>query len=289
MFDATGALYIVATPIGNLGDMTHRALEVLESVDLIAAEDTRNSLKLLNHFGIKAPMMALHEHNEREQADEIIAKLHSGKSIALISDAGTPLISDPGYTLVSRLHDQELKVIPIPGPSALISALSVAGLPTDHFCFEGFLPAKTGAREKALQALKDETRTLVFYEAPHRIVATLTSLSDVFGEQRLVCLARELTKLYETIKRGPVADLLEWVTANPEQQKGECVLVVEGAETSRDPKIAEIEVSSLLSGLLTKMSLKDAAQLAADLTGQKKNALYEQALELQNSHGKHRE
>ena len=289
MFDATGALYIVATPIGNLGDMTHRALEVLESVDLIAAEDTRNSQKLLNHFGIKAPMMALHEHNEREQADEIIVKLHSGKSIALISDAGTPLISDPGYTLVSRLHDQGLKVIPIPGPSALISALSVAGLPTDHFCFEGFLPAKTGAREKALLALKDETRTLVFYEAPHRIVATLTSLSDVFGEQRLVCLVRELTKLYETIKRDPVAELIEWVTANPEQQKGECVLVVEGARTIRDPKIAEIEVTSLLSGLLTKMSLKDAAQLAADLTGQKKNALYEQALDLQNSHGKHRE
>lgn len=281
MSNATGALYIVATPLGNLGDITQRAVQVLESVDLIAAEDTRNSQKLLNHFGIKVSMMALHEHNERERADEIITKLQSGLSIALISDAGTPLISDPGYTLVSRLHDEGLQVIPIPGPSALITALSVAGLPTDHFCFEGFLPSKTGAREKALHELKDETRTLVFYEAPHRIVSTLTSLCDIFGEQRLVCLVRELTKMYETIRRDTIVDLLEWVTANPEQQKGECVLVVEGAKASINPEIAEVEVEVLLSGLLKKMSLKDAAQLAADLTGLKKNALYEQALEIQ--------
>jgi len=274
------ALYIDATPLGNLGDLSHRAVQVLESVDLIAAEDTRNSQKLLNHFGIKVPMMALHEHNERERTDEIITKLQSGLSIALISDAGTPLISDPGYNLVSRLHDEGMKVIPIPGPSALITALSVAGLPTDHFCFEGFLPAKVGAREKALQVLKQETRTLVFYEAPHRIVATLSSLRDAFGGQRLVCLVREVTKMYETIRRDTLADLLQWVTANPEQQKGECVLVVEGAKCSVSREIAEIEVEALLSGLLKKMSLKDAAQLAADLTGLKKNALYEQGLDL---------
>ena len=281
MFDATGALYIVATPLGNLGDINRRALEVLESADLIAAEDTRNSQKLLNHFGIKTPMMALHEHNEREQTDEIITKLQSGISIALISDAGTPLISDPGYTLVSKLHEAGLKVIPVPGPSALIAALSVAGLPTDHFCFEGFLPSKTVAREKALQALKQETRTLVFYEAPHRIVATLTSLRDIFGEQRLITLVRELTKMYETIRRDTAQALLKWVSANPEQQKGECVLVVEGSKVIVNSRLVEVEVEALLSSLLNKMSLKDAAQLAAEITGRKKNALYEQALNLQ--------
>lgn len=282
MSDSTAALYIVATPLGNLGDITRRALEVLESVDLIAAEDTRNSQKLLNHFGIKVPMMALHEHNERERADEIITKLESGQSIALISDAGTPLISDPGYTLVSRLHELGLKVIPIPGPSALVAGLSVSGLPTDRFCFEGFLPSKTGAREKALEALKQEERTLVFYEAPHRIVATLASIGNVFGDDRLVTLARELTKMYETIKRDTAGALLEWVSANPEQQKGECVLVVEGAKIVRSTEAVEVDVESLLIKLLEKMSLKDAAQLAADITGLKKNALYEQALALQN-------
>ena len=282
MSDTTAALYVVATPIGNLGDMTRRAIEVLESVDLIAAEDTRNSQKLLNHFGIKVPMMALHEHNEREQADEIITKLQAGVSIALISDAGTPLINDPGYNLVSRLHETGLKVIPIPGACALIAGLSAAGLPTDRFCFEGFLPTKTGARDKVLEGLKQETRTLVFYEAPHRIVATLTSFRDIFGEQRLMTMARELTKMYETIKRDTAAGLLEWVSANPEQQKGECVLIVEGASTVVNSEIVEVDVEALLSNLLQKVSLKDAAQLVADITGLKKNGLYEQALKLQN-------
>jgi len=280
--DATAALYIVATPIGNLGDMTRRAIQVLESVDLIAAEDTRNSQKLLNHFGIKVPMMALHEHNEREQTDEIITKLQAGISIALISDAGTPLISDPGYGLVSRLHEMGLKVIPVPGPCALVAGLSAAGLPTDRFCFEGFLPSKAGARDKVLEGLKQETRTLVFYEAPHRIVATLTSFRNIFGEHRLITMARELTKMYETIKRDTTAGLLEWVSANPEQQKGECVLVVEGASSVVSSEIVEVEVEALLFSLLQKLSLKDAAQLAADITGLKKNALYERALNLQN-------
>lgn len=282
MSDAAAALYIVATPIGNLGDMTRRAVEVLESVDLIAAEDTRNSQKLLNHFGIKVPMMALHEHNEREQTDEIITKLQAGISIALISDAGTPLISDPGYGLVSRLHQEGLKVIPVPGPCALVTGLSAAGLPTDRFCFEGFLPSKAGARDKVLEGLKQETRTLVFYEAPHRIVATLTSFRDIFGESRLMTMARELTKMYETIKRDTTAGLLEWVSTNPEQQKGECVLVVEGASSVTSSEIVEIDVEALLSSLLQKLSVKDAAQLAAEITGLKKNALYERALNLQN-------
>ena len=281
MPDTTAALYIVATPIGNLGDITRRALEVLESVDLIAAEDTRNSQKLLNHFGIKVPMMALHEHNEREQTNEIITKLQTGRSIALISDAGTPLISDPGYTLVRRLYEKGLKVIPVPGPSALLAGLSASGLATDRFCFEGFLPAKAGARDKVLAGLKQETRTLVFYEAPHRIVATLTSLRDIFGEHRLMTMAREMTKIYETIRQDTTAALLEWVSANPEQQKGECVLVVAGAKTVTRSDSVEVAVEVLLCSLLEKMSLKDAAQCAADITGLKKNALYEQALALQ--------
>ena len=276
-----GVLYIVATPIGNLGDMTQRALEILQSVDLIAAEDTRNSQKLLNHFGIKAPMMALHEHNEREQTDEIITKLRSGMSIALISDAGTPLISDPGYQLVSRIHAEEMKVVPIPGPSALIAALSVAGLPTDHFCFQGFLPAKTGAREKVLEDLKQEQRTLVFYEAPHRLIDTLTSMRNILGDQRRICLVREITKMYETVKLDSAVALLDWVITKPEQQKGESVLVVEGATTEKKSDKVEIDVDRLLGQLLGKMSLKDAAHIAANITGLKKNALYERALEIQ--------
>ncbi|MGD8782959.1 MAG: 16S rRNA (cytidine(1402)-2'-O)-methyltransferase [Thioalkalispiraceae bacterium] len=281
MFVENGVLYIVATPIGNLGDISRRALEILENVDLIAAEDTRNSQKLLNHFGIKVPMMALHEHNEREQADEIIKKLQAGTSIALISDAGTPLISDPGYTLVSRVHDQGIKVTPIPGASALIAALSVSGIATDRFCFEGFLPAKAGARDKQLKSLLHETRTLVFYEAPHRLVDCLTSLVKVFGPDRNICLVREVTKMYETIKRDRIGELLHWVTANPQQQKGESVLVVEGAPLTKASDKVEIDTDTLLRQLLEKVSLKDAAHIAASITGQKKNALYEQALEIQ--------
>jgi 16S rRNA (cytidine1402-2'-O)-methyltransferase len=281
VFTATGALYIVATPLGNLGDISRRALDVLAEVDLIAAEDTRNSLKLLTHFGIKKAMMALHEHNEREQADEIITKLRAGQSIALISDAGTHLISDPGYNLVSRLHDEGLRVVPIPGPSALITALSVSGLPTDHFCFEGFLPSKTVAREKTLTNLLQEHRTMVFYEAPHRLVASLLSIRDILGSERLVTLVREVTKLHETIRRDTAASLLDWVEADPEQQMGESVLVVEGAARKSDTTEVEIRVHDLLSALLNKLSVKDAAQLAAELTGLKKNSLYEQALAIQ--------
>ncbi len=287
MSTKTGVLYVVATPIGNLGDMTQRAVEVLKSVDLIAAEDTRNSQKLLRHFSIQVPMMAVHEHNERDQSDEIIKRLQDGQSIALISDAGTPLISDPGYKIVTRIHQREMKVVPIPGASALITALSVAGMPTDRFCFEGFLPAKSGAREKILSELKDETRTLVFYEAPHRILACVESVAAILGEQRMLTLLRELTKIYETVKRAPAIELANWIRENPEQQKGECVLVIEGALPVEDPEQANIKVESLLKALLQKMSVKDAATISAELTGKKKNALYEQALQIREQAKQH--
>ncbi len=285
----TGVFYVVATPIGNLGDITQRAVEVLNSVDLIAAEDTRNSQKLLRHFSIQVPMMAFHEHNERDQCSEIIRRLEDGKSIALISDAGTPLISDPGYKIVTLVHQHGLKVVPIPGACALITALSVAGMPTDHFCFEGFLPAKVGAREKILKELKDETRTLVFYEAPHRILACVESIAAIFGDQRKLTLLRELTKIYETIKNTTAIELGHWIRENPEQQKGECVLVVEGAERIDDPEQAEIRIDVLLQSLLEKMSVKDAAQVCAELTGKKKNSLYEQALLLREKAKQHKD
>jgi len=276
----TGVLYIVATPIGNLGDMTQRAVTVLNSVDLIAAEDTRNSARLLKHFSISTPMIAFHEHNERDQCEDILSRLQAGKSIALISDAGTPLISDPGYKLVSLIHHHGMVVVPIPGASALTAALSASGMATHRFCFEGFLPSKQGAREKALQGLKTESRTLVFYEAPHRLLASLESMASVLGKSRRVSMLRELTKIYETIKLAEVGDLCRWVAENPEQQKGECVLVVEGAEPIDDPDQATLDIDRLLQALLNKMSVKDAAQTVADLTDKKKNALYERALQL---------
>ena len=283
MSTQAGVLYIVATPIGNLGDMTQRAREVLGSVKLIACEDTRNSRKLLSHFSIDTPMLALHEHNEQKQGQEIIKRLQNGDSIALISDAGTPLISDPGYILVSEAQQQGIQVVPVPGASALISALSVAGLPTDRFCFEGFLPAKASAREKQLIGLKKETRTLVFYEAPHRIAASLESIANVFGDDRIVVLLRELTKLFETVKRAPAGELRDWVAQNPEQQKGECVVIVAGARNADDDSgRVSIEIDTLLLALIEKMSIKDAAQLAAELTGQSKNQLYDRALKLRD-------
>lgn len=280
MSDTTGVLYIVATPIGNLGDITRRAIEVLTAVDLIAAEDTRTSQKLLAHYDIRTPMMALHEHNEREQTGEIIHKLQAGLKLALISDAGTPLISDPGYHLVAAAHQAGIPVHPIPGASALIAALSASGLPTDRFVFEGFLPTKTTARAQYLSALKDEPRTLIFYEAPHRLLESLEAIQVTFGPQRLTVLAREITKLYETIRQAPLAELTEWVRSNPEQQKGESVIMLAGAQPVAKQSI-EIDVEQLLRGLLTKLSVKDAAQLASQLSGLSKNQLYARALEIQ--------
>jgi 16S rRNA (cytidine1402-2'-O)-methyltransferase len=277
--DHSGVLYIVATPLGNLGDMSQRAIDILQQVDLIAAEDTRHSKKLLQHFGIDKPMIAFHEHNERDRASGILSQLQAGRHIALISDAGTPLISDPGYPLIRQLHDARIRVVPIPGPSAVITALCAAGLPTDHFCFEGFLPSKAGAREKSLRELARESRTLVFYESPHRLLDTLSAMLQVFGSDRRITLARELTKTFETIRQDTIANMVSWVDANPEQQKGESVLIIEGAGQQASDR-CEVDCEKLLLTLLSCMSVKDAAHHAAQLTGQSKNDLYQRALQI---------
>jgi 16S rRNA (cytidine1402-2'-O)-methyltransferase len=277
--DHNGVLYIVATPLGNLSDMSQRAIDTLQRVDLIAAEDTRHSKKLLVHFGIEKPMIAFHEHNERDRASEILTQLQAGRQIALISDAGTPLISDPGYHLVRQLHEAGIRVVPIPGPSAVITALCAAGLATDRFCFEGFLPSKPGARERYLAELARETRTLVFYETPHRLLETLRTMLSVFGPVRRMTLARELTKTFETIHQDTIAQIVSWVEANPEQQKGESVLIVEGATQQTSDRF-EVDSDKLLLTLLSCMSVKDAAHHAAQLTGQSKNELYQRALDI---------
>ena len=281
MSDTKGVLYIVATPIGNLGDMTRRAIEVLTGVDLITAEDTRTSQKLLVHYDIRTPMMALHEHNERDQTGEIVKKLLSGKNIALISDAGTPLISDPGYHLVAAAHLADIHIHPIPGACALIAAISASGLPTDRFVFEGFLPNKPAARKAHLQKLVDEPRTLIFYEAPHRLLECLEAMLVVFGATRIAVLAREITKLYETIRQLPLGELTEWVRQHPEQQKGESVLILAGAGSGPVKQNAEVDVDHLLTNLLTKLSVKDTAQMASQITGLGRNPLYARALEIQ--------
>jgi 16S rRNA (cytidine1402-2'-O)-methyltransferase len=276
--DHPGVLYIVATPIGNLNDISARALETLKTADAIAAEDTRHSSALLKYYAIKTPMMALHEYNERESAAFFLEQLQKGKSIALISDAGTPLISDPGYFLVREARRLGIRVSPIPGPCAAITALCAAGMPTDRFIFEGFLPTKTKARVDRLTELAGEPRTLVFYEAPHRILATLTDMKKVFGPHRHATLARELTKLYETIRSAPLAELLDWVTADLHQQRGEIVLVIEGAKG----KPLNLPAFDLLTLLLENIPLKKAVELAAQLTGQRKNELYELALTIRS-------
>lgn len=281
MSDHSGVLYIVATPLGNLGDISQRAIETLRQVDLIAAEDTRHSKKLLVHFGIDKPMIAFHEHNERDRSGEILKQMQAGKSIALISDAGTPLISDPGYHLIRQLHEAGIRVVPIPGPSAVITALCASGLATDRFCFEGFLPGKAVAREKYLSELAQETRTLVFYESPHRLLETLAAMRQTFGASRRMTLARELTKTFETIHQDTIDNLLQWVEAHPEQQKGESVLVVEGAVADVNERF-EVDGDKLLLTLLTCMSVKDAAHHAAQLTGQSKNELYQRALQIKH-------
>lgn len=275
MSNAQGTLYIVATPIGNLGDWSQRAQEVLAEVSLIAVEDTRHSNKLLSHFGIQTPMMAYHEHNETLASEKLLTRLRAGESIALISDAGTPLISDPGYPLVSQAHAEGIPVSPIPGPSAVVAALSASGLPTDRFIFEGFLPNKTQARKSRLEILQADTRTLVFYESPHRIAETLADMLAVFGAERVGVLARELSKTFETIKQAPLLELLEWLEQDKNQSRGEIVLVVHGAEAS-GPEDAEVE--RVLTILLKSLPVKEAATLAAEITGGKKNALYKQAL-----------
>ena len=275
-----GKLYIVATPIGNLSDMTPHAIDCLNSVDIIACEDTRTSGKLLNHFNISTKTIAYHDHNADSQTGKLIELLKSGKHIALISDAGTPLVSDPGFRLVKACHDEKIGVSPVVGASAVIGALSVAGLPSDQFYFVGFLPAKTTARQNQLNSLKHITATLIFYEAPHRILACLDDMIAVFGSDRKVTLCREISKTFETIYPSTLADLKTFVENDSNQQKGEIVLVVAGFEKIDDD---DGEHDALLKRLLQDLSIKKASQLVADITGAKKNAIYQRALMIEKT------
>ncbi|MGL4601338.1 MAG: 16S rRNA (cytidine(1402)-2'-O)-methyltransferase [Plesiomonas sp.] len=271
-------LYIVPTPIGNLDDITQRALKVLQQVDLVAAEDTRHSGLLLQHFGIQARFFALHDHNEQQKAEILVEKLQQGNSIALISDAGTPLISDPGFHLVRRCREAQISVIPLPGPCAAIAALSASGIASDRFCFEGFLPAKSKGRQDALRAILEEPRTLIFYESTHRLLDSLQDMVTVLGADRYVVLARELTKTWETIHGAPVGELLAWVQEDEVRRRGEMVLVVEGAKPAEDDALSALVIKTL-SLLAQDLPLKKAAALTAEIHGVKKNALYRYGLE----------
>lgn len=276
MSNTVGQLFVVATPIGNLDDITLRAIEVLRRVDRILAEDTRHSRRLLDRLGIRCPMLALHEHNEHEATGRLVERLLAGEALALISDAGTPLISDPGFPLIRACCERGIDVVPVPGASALIAALSVAGLPTDRFRFEGFPPRRQHARIGALEALRRENATMVFYESAHRIVETLADMQTVFGAARACVVARELTKLHETVKRAPLGEMIGWVTADADQQRGEFVVLLAGAEDNADAA----DVDDLLRGLLDELPVKQASRIAARITGRKKNSIYRRALEL---------
>ncbi|MBA5205416.1 16S rRNA (cytidine(1402)-2'-O)-methyltransferase [Pectobacterium aroidearum] len=280
---SASTLYIVPTPIGNLGDITQRALAVLASVDLIAAEDTRYTGLLLQHFAINARLFALHDHNEQQKADVLLAKLQSGQSIALVSDAGTPLINDPGYHLVRRCREAGVRVVPLPGACAAITALSASGLASDRFCYEGFLPAKTKARKDTLRDLGEEPRTLIFYESTHRLLDSLQDISEVLGAERYVVLAREITKTWESIHGAPVGELLAWVKEDENRRKGEMVLIVEGHQA--DDSALSTEALRTLMLLRAELPLKKAAALAAEIHGVKKNALYRYGLEQEGDSG----
>lgn len=271
-----GTLYVVATPIGNLSDMTARATDTLKSVDIIACEDTRTSGKLLNFFNITTPTIAYHDHNADSQTDKLIEKLRQGQTIALISDAGTPLISDPGFRLVKAAHQAGITVVPIVGACALIGALSVSGLPSDKFSFMGFLPAKAVGRQKALQEMANKPETLIFYEAPHRIIDCLTDMIGVFGSAREAALCREISKTFETIKKLPLADLLAFVQNDPNQQRGEIVLVVAGNPQQQTTS----EYDAWLLALAKVLPPKKAAGVVADVLGIKKGDVYDRLLEL---------
>ena len=273
-------LFVVSTPIGHLDDITYRAIDVLKSVSLIAAEDTRTSAQLLKHFLINTPLTACHDHNESNKIDQLIERMKNGESMALISDAGTPLISDPGFKLVRAAQAEGIRVIPVPGACAAIAALSSVGLPSDRFSFEGFLPSKQSQRLLSLEKLKDETQTLIFYEAPHRILDSVQDMAAVFGAERPVGFAREITKTFETIKKMTLGELVEFIANDHHQQKGEIVLVIGGAVEEKD--LDQEKLDKLLLRLLEDLSVKAASQLAADLTGIKKKVAYQRALELTN-------
>ncbi len=277
-----GTLYVVATPIGNLGDITLRALETLKAVDAIAAEDTRHTSGLLSHFGISKKLIAVHEHNEHQSAEKLLVQLKVGENIALVTDAGTPGISDPGAVVVNFVRQAGVKVVPIPGVSAVIAALSSSGIAQNGFLFHGFLPASGAARRKALEALKAQIVTLVFYEAPHRIVESIKDMANVLGTERRITFAREITKTFETIYSCDLAHAAAWLEADTNQQRGEFVLLVEAAEVKEAEEFSE-ETVRVLKLLLVDLPLKQAVKLAAEITNEKKNDLYEFALSLKNN------
>ena len=273
----SGTLFVVATPIGNLEDLSPRARQTLADVDLIAAEDTRHTGRLLSHFGVETRLLALHDHNERDRAEMVIRELAKGRSVALVSDAGTPLISDPGYRLVKAAHEAGINVSPIPGPSAMIAALSVAGLATDRFCFEGFLPAKKKGRRDALAGLANETRTMVFYESVHRMESSVADMVDVFGRARSVFLGREMSKMHEQCISTTLGELARQVMDDEITQKGEIVVVVAGGDQATS---SAIDSDSLLHDLAALLPKKEAARIVAKATGEKRNALYQRLLDM---------
>lgn len=274
----TGTLFVVATPIGNLEDLSPRARRVLDEVDVIAAEDTRHSGRLLQHFGIGTRLVALHEHNEARQVPQLLGRLREGDSVAVISDAGTPLVSDPGFALVRAARGAGIRVVAVPGPSAVLAALCVSGLPTDRFAFEGFLPARAAGRRARLEGLTGETRTMVFFEAPHRISACLKDMCQVLGAQRPAALARELTKLHEEVVGATLGELLTWLDEHDDHRRGEFAVVVGGAEASEPAQT--LDMDRLLRPLVRELGVKRAVRVAAEATGLPRNRLYERALAL---------
>jgi len=287
---AAGTLYVVATPIGNLSDLSPRAASTLKNCDLIAAEDTRHTAILLKHFQIGTPQLSLHDHNEGARAAQIIALLREGKSIALVSDAGTPAISDPGFELVRAVAATGINVVAIPGPCAAIAALSVGALPTDRFCFEGFLPARGAARKQRLKALAAEPRTLVIYESPHRVRETLEDCVSAFGETRAATVVREATKLHETTYRGSLRELLDKSSTDADFSRGEIVLLIGGApqaESAEASSAAAAQLDKVLVALLAELPLKQAARLAAQITGARDNEAYKRALVLKEQSASH--